>query len=363
MKLRYTVSMTKGGIPLTDTLKRPVRRGAEGLSGNTSTGILKILALVFMFCDHAGKMCFPEIPELRIIGRLAFPLYCWCLVVGACHTRSMPRYILRLALVGLISQPLYMVALDHPWEVPNIFLTLLLGLIGIWGIREKLCFSHIWAPLLAMAAAFDLNCGAASYGWKGVLLMMLLYCARGRRTSIAAVMIAFCLYWGVGSKTVTYIWDYPVYQFGISTYRYSTLVTPWLKLQAMAVLALPLMIWPDYVSFRLPDFLQESDVPGGSPRIRARGTLGRILAPLRRAQELAVSAVPMAGMDDTIGVPRRVGRVRIPTRMPAIRMPAWLGYSLYPLHLIGLIAAQDYMGLPIHWEHLVDKWPQLAQFF
>lgn len=363
MKLRYTVGMTKGGIPLTDTTKRSARRAADGLSGNTSTGILKVLALVFMFCDHAGKMCYPTVPELRIIGRLAFPLYCWCLVVGACHTRSMPRYILRLALVGLISQPLYMVALDHPWEVPNIFLTLLLGLIGIWGIREKLCFSHIWAPLLAMAAAIDLNCGAASYGWKGVLLMMLLYCARGRRTGIAAVMIAFCLYWGNGSSSVTTAFGYPLYQLSLRTNPYNALVTPWLKLQAMAVLALPLMIWPDTVSFRLPDFLQVSDIPGGSPRIRARGTLGRILTPFRRAQELAVSAVPMGDAPDTIGVPRHVHRVRIPTRMPAIRLPAWLGYSLYPLHLAGLIALQYHMGLPIHWEHLVDKWPVLAQFF
>lgn len=108
------------------TLRKP-----DELGGNTSTGLLKILALVFMFCDHAGKMCFPAVSELRLIGRLAFPLYCWCMVVGASRTRSMPKYMLRLALVGLVSQPVYMVALNHAWDVPNIFLTLLLGLGGI----------------------------------------------------------------------------------------------------------------------------------------------------------------------------------------------------------------------------------------
>ena len=60
------------------------------LSGNTNTGLLKVIALVFMFIDHAGKMCFPGMLEMRILGRIAFPLYCWCLVVGASHTHSFP---------------------------------------------------------------------------------------------------------------------------------------------------------------------------------------------------------------------------------------------------------------------------------
>lgn len=48
------------------------------IAGCTATGVLKILALVFMFIDHAGKMLFPQIAEMRMLGRIAFPLYCWC---------------------------------------------------------------------------------------------------------------------------------------------------------------------------------------------------------------------------------------------------------------------------------------------
>ena len=36
-----------------------VRRPA----GNTATTWLKIIALFFMFADHAGKMVFPNVPE------------------------------------------------------------------------------------------------------------------------------------------------------------------------------------------------------------------------------------------------------------------------------------------------------------
>ena len=44
------------------------------LAGNTATGALKIIALCFVFMDHAGKMLFPNVPELRVLGRIAFPL-------------------------------------------------------------------------------------------------------------------------------------------------------------------------------------------------------------------------------------------------------------------------------------------------
>lgn len=122
----------------------------QRIAGNTATAFLKLAALFFMFVDHAGKMVFGNLTELRILGRIAFPLYCWCLAVGAEYTRSMPRYILRMLAFYVISQPLYMVALNHGWYEPNIFLTLAVGLIGIWGLKEKRWGSQWWAPLTAL---------------------------------------------------------------------------------------------------------------------------------------------------------------------------------------------------------------------
>ena len=52
------------------------------LALNSDTGLLKLIAMLAMFCDHAGKMLFPEYRVLRIIGRLAFPIYAYCLAVG-----------------------------------------------------------------------------------------------------------------------------------------------------------------------------------------------------------------------------------------------------------------------------------------
>ena len=162
-------------------------------AGNTATAWLKIIALVFMFIDHAGKMLFPGIPELRMIGRIAFPIYVWCMIVGFHYTRSVPKYLLRVLIVGLASQPLYNISLNHTWNQPNVFLTLFLGLCALWGIREKKYLSHIWAPAAALILATLLN---ADYGWKGVLLFLLLYAVRDSRPGIAAVLSAYFLFYG-----------------------------------------------------------------------------------------------------------------------------------------------------------------------
>ena len=207
------------------------------IAGNTATGWLKLIALVFMFLDHAGKMCFPNVPEMRMLGRIAFPLYCWCLVVGACHTRSFPRYLGRIALIGLISQPLYMVALNHSLTGFNIFLTLFIALLGLWGLREKKFLSHLWAPVVSLLLAAFLG---VDYGWKGVLLVFLLYAVRDSRSGIAAVMTAFCLFWGTSSSIVTKAFG--VTLTGLTHSRFGGLIAPFLRLQGLAILSLPLML-------------------------------------------------------------------------------------------------------------------------
>lgn len=219
----------------------------HAIAGNTNTGLLKLIALIFMFIDHAGKMCFPGMTEMRLLGRIAFPIYCWCLVVGASYTRSFPKYLGRIALIGIISQPLYMVALNHSLTEYNIFLTLFVALLGLWGLREKKFFSHIWAPVIAIVLA---NLLGVDYGWKGVLLVFLLWAVRDSRSGITAVMIAFCLYWGASSSTVTSLFSLKLTGFTRTTL--GMMVSPFLKLQGLALLALPLMLVKLPGKFRLP---------------------------------------------------------------------------------------------------------------
>ena len=207
-------------------------------AGNTATGWLKIIALVFMFADHAGKMLLPNVPEMRFIGRIAFPIYVWCMIVGFHYTRSVPKYLLRVLIVGAASQPLYNLALNHTWKEPNVFLCLFLGLCALWGIREKKYLSQIWAPAAAMILAIVLK---ADYGWKGVLFFILLYAVQDSRPGIAAVMVAYFLFWG-SFYSITNSF------FGISfdvkklPAFLSQPLSSLLRMEAYALLALPFLL-------------------------------------------------------------------------------------------------------------------------
>ena len=228
----------------------------KGIAGNQATGLLKLIALVCMIIDHLGAAVYPNHMELRVIGRIAFPLYAWCLAVGACRTRCMWKYLLRLLAVGAVSQPLYMLVLNHTWDQLNIFFTLALGLCGIWGIRAKKWGSQVWAPVLAMGAATLLT---VDYGWKGVALPILLYLLRWNRWLLAAGMAAFCYFWAPESRSVAYL-------FGVRIYPMKQpvlfdLVMPWFRMQSLAVLSLPLMLIRFPWKVRMPVWLSYAIYP------------------------------------------------------------------------------------------------------
>ncbi len=217
-------------------------------AGNTATICLKLLALVFMFIDHSGKVLFHNMEEMRILGRIAFPLYVWCLIVGFHYTRSVPKYLLRILITGVISQPLYMIALNHTWNQPNIFLTLFLGLCALWGIREKKYLSQIWGPALAISLATVLH---ADYGWRGVTLFILLYAVQDSRSGIAAVMIAFFLFWGASYGVTKSLFGIQLRLNDLPAFL-SQPLSAFMRMETYALLSLPLILIPFRRDLSLP---------------------------------------------------------------------------------------------------------------
>ena len=229
-------------------METSVLTGSRKPAGNTATTWLKIIALVFMFIDHAGKMCFPAVPGMRILGRIAFPIYAWCMIVGFHYTRSVPKYLLRILITGLVSQPLYMLALNHTWKQPNIFLTLFLGLCALWGIREKKYLSQIWAPAAAMAAAILVG---ADYGWRGVLLFIMLYAVQESRPGIAAVMVSYFLFWGSSYSITKSLFGLPINMDTLPAVL-SQPLSAFLRMETYALLALPFILIPFKKDLKLP---------------------------------------------------------------------------------------------------------------
>ena len=108
-------------------------RGFSGLNAFT----LKIIAISSMLIDHTGAMLYPDIIWFRIIGRLAYPLFAFLICEGFRHTRNVKRYALRLALFAAISEIPF--NLLHSYrlfdiEAQNVFFTLLIGLLTLYGM-------------------------------------------------------------------------------------------------------------------------------------------------------------------------------------------------------------------------------------
>ena len=50
--------------------------------------MLKIIAMVSMVSDHVGDLFFPGVMWLRMIGRLAMPIFSFCIAEGYAHMKT-----------------------------------------------------------------------------------------------------------------------------------------------------------------------------------------------------------------------------------------------------------------------------------
>ncbi|MBR5225281.1 MAG: hypothetical protein IKV90_06440 [Clostridia bacterium] len=184
---------------------------------NRDTDLLKLLACVFMFIDHAGKMLFPHAGEMRLIGRLAFPMFAYCIAIGAVYTRDPMKYLSRIALLALISQPLYALGLDHAnsamfsipffenplgaiqafyincWQKPSILLSLSLGLCILISLRRRQWAIALFVYILCHRFSANLD-----YGIGGIRLMILFYMLCEYPAAAIAVTGAYMIAWSSG---------------------------------------------------------------------------------------------------------------------------------------------------------------------
>ena len=161
------------------------------LKTNLDTNFIKIIAVISMTIDHIGGAFFPQYPVFRWIGRVAFPLFCYCLTVGMLYTHNIQKYLLRLFAFSLISQPFWILAFNSDDILGNIFnlnifFTLFVSLLAAWGFKEKKWWLFLAGLILLNMVNFD-------YAMTGLILMLIFYLFRNRPA------------WGAVVYTLTYL--------------------------------------------------------------------------------------------------------------------------------------------------------------
>lgn len=91
-----------------------------------------------MTLDHIGAILYPELLSLRIVGRLAFPIFAYLLVLGVESTGKPRKYFGTLLSFALISQVPYFSAFGiSPFEQLNILFTLFFGALTIYFFNRR----------------------------------------------------------------------------------------------------------------------------------------------------------------------------------------------------------------------------------
>jgi len=99
---------------------------------------LKKIAMITMFIDHLGAIFFPSYLSLRIIGRIAFPIFAFLLVEGSFKTSNKTKYILRIFTFALITEIFFDLAFFQGLDFghQNILFTFTLGLLMVYSFKK-----------------------------------------------------------------------------------------------------------------------------------------------------------------------------------------------------------------------------------
>ena len=159
-----------------------MERSTFGFTGNQ----LKILAMIAMTCDHVGMQIFRRLLWLRMIGRLAMPIYAFLIAEGCRHTRDRKKYLLRLLGMGALCQAVYLLAMGSLYQSILISFSLSVISIGLYDAVERentagarirlglgtgaIFFLCTVLPDLLPHTDFEID-----YGLPGVLLPVLIY--------------------------------------------------------------------------------------------------------------------------------------------------------------------------------------------
>ncbi len=176
-----------------------------------SADFLRFIAIITMITDHTGLCIINKYLRVitdyelfsrvkivyeatRIIGRIAFPIFCYQLVQGFYKTKSRKKYALNLLIFAIISEiPFDLVTSGKLLDIryQNVMWTLLIGFIAIWlleyitqqNANNKSSENRFYSKniniliklIVTIACVFLANILKTDYKGYGALLIIVIY--------------------------------------------------------------------------------------------------------------------------------------------------------------------------------------------
>jgi hypothetical protein len=191
----------------------------KGLSANT----LKIIAVIAMTIDHTA-LVFVNVESplyiiMRLIGRLACPIFCFFIAEGFRHTRNRREYIKRMAVFALISQvPFYLMVHGFPQNGvdflfrQSVMFTFVVSLLVLSMTESK---RSLWAKVVIITLYLCLSM-FGDWGIFAPVWCLIFYVFRGRFKVLALLFTLFSVifisfnYFSVGLKLTDFAFQYGV---------------------------------------------------------------------------------------------------------------------------------------------------------
>ena len=151
--------------------EKEMKTDRYGISGST----LKIIAAISMVLDHVSRIVltngimthasYNQISDeqwailseasdvLHVLGRIAFPLFCFLIVEGFLHTHDIKKYLRNMLVFAIIAEPIYdFVQTGQLFDLrqQNVMYELLLSLVFLI-ILEKIQSLSKWKRHIAVS--------------------------------------------------------------------------------------------------------------------------------------------------------------------------------------------------------------------
>ena len=137
--------------------------------------MLKIIAIIFMLCDHVSIALIGHSSFWNFFGRIAFPIFAFQIAQGYIHTKDLKKYFIRLVIFACISQlpySLFLSTFNANFNL-NIMFTLSIGLVSIYAfdkIKNKY-LGFLIVTFLCVVAQLS----KCDYGVYGISIIFLFY--------------------------------------------------------------------------------------------------------------------------------------------------------------------------------------------